>query len=113
MLSKESRKEAVRAYKEKKPSIGIYAVRCTSTGRVWVGTSRNLEATKNGCWFSLREGLHRDKPLQQEWNGQGELAFQYDIVSVLDEDSHPFEIADSLKAMKADWMMRLNAQPLL
>ena len=58
MLSKESRKEAVRQYKEKKPSIGIYAVRCTATGRVWVGSSLNLEATKNRCWFSLRGGMH-------------------------------------------------------
>lgn len=113
MLSRESRKEAVRQYKEKKPSIGIYAVRCNSTGRIWVGTSRNLAATKNGCWFSLRGGLHRDKPLQDEWNAQGESAFQYEIVDVISEDAHPLEIADSLKAMKVDWMARLNAQPLL
>lgn len=113
MLSKESRREAVRQFREKKPSIGIYAVRCTSTGRVWVGTSRNLEATKNGCWFSLRGGLHRDKPLQDEWNAQGEAAFQYEIVDAFDDEMHPLEIADSLKAKKLDWMTQLNAQPLL
>ncbi|MFP5235122.1 MAG: GIY-YIG nuclease family protein [Acidobacteriota bacterium] len=113
MLSKESRREAARQFREKKPSVGIYAVRCISTGRVWIGASRNLEATKNGCWFSLRSGLHRDKPLQDEWNAQGESAFQYEIVAVLKDDTHPLEIADSLKTMRLDCMKQLNAQPLL
>jgi hypothetical protein len=113
MISKESRKEAVRKFKEKKPSIGIYAVRSGVTGHAWVGMSRNLEASKNSCWFSLRIGSHQEKTLQQEWNAQGESAFTYEILDRLDEDVHPLEIFDQLKQKKSGWVTRLNAQQLL
>jgi hypothetical protein len=113
MLSKESRKEVIRNFKERKPAMGVYAVRCTPTGRVWVGMSRNLEATRNGCWFSLRNRTHLEKSLQQEWDVHGELAFQYEILGQLDEDAHPMQINDLLKAMRNDWIARLNAQRLL
>ena len=112
MPSKESRKESIRRFKERKPLLGAYAVRCTATGRVWVGVSRNLDATKNGCWFCLRNGLHQEKSLQEEWNTQGESAFQYEILDGLEEDVHPLEVADLLKEKKNDWVARLSAQPL-
>jgi len=113
MPLKESRKESIRKFKEKKSLLGAYAVRCTTTGRVWVGTSRNLDATKNGCWFCLRNGSHMEKSLQTEWNAQGESAFQYEILSALEEDIHPLEIDDLLKEQKKNWVARLDAQPLL
>jgi hypothetical protein len=112
MQSKESRKESIRKFKEQKSLLGAYAVRCTATGQVWVGVTRNLDATKNRCWFSLRTELHPDKPLQEEWNLQGEPAFQYEILDALDEDVHPLEVDGLLKEMKLDWTARLGAQPL-
>jgi hypothetical protein len=112
MQSKESRKESIRNFKERKSILGAYAVRCTASGRVWVGVSRNLDATKNGCWFILRNGLHQDKPLQEEWNAQGEPAFRYEILEGLDEDVHPLQVDGLLKEKKLDWITRLGAQPL-
>jgi hypothetical protein len=112
MPSKESRKEAIRQYKERKPLIGAYAIRCTATARVWVGVSRNLDATKNGSWFTLRNGLHREKSLQDEWNAQGESAFDYEILVGLDEDIHPMGVDDLLKEQKRSWLAQLSAQPL-
>jgi hypothetical protein len=112
MQSKESRKESVRKFKEQKPLLGAYAVRCTATGRVWVGVSRNLNATKNGCWFTLRNDLHQEKPMQAEWNAHGEPTFQYEILEGIENDLHPLEIDDLLKAKKRDWIARLDAQPL-
>ncbi len=113
MPTKESRKESIRKFKEQKPSIGAYAVRCTATGSAWVGVSRNLDATKNGSWFCLRNGSHQDKSLQAAWNTHGESAFQYEILATLDKDAHPLEINDLLKEQKQSWVARLSAQPLL
>ena len=112
MQSKVSRKESIRQFKERKPLLGAYAVRCTATGGVWVGVSRNLDATKNGCWFCLRGGLHQDKSLQDEWNNQGESAFQYEILESLDNDVNPLNVEDLLKDKKSEWVARLGAQPL-
>jgi hypothetical protein len=112
MPTKESRKESIRKFKERKPLLGAYAVQCTATGRVWVGVSRNLDATKNGCWFCLRGGLHQDKSLQDEWNAQGESAFQYEILTTLDDEVNPLNVEDQLKEQKSKWVARRNAQPL-
>ena len=112
MQSKESRKEAIRPFKERKSLPGTYAIRCIASGRVWVGVSKNLHATKNGCWFCLRNGSHYDKMLQQEWTELGELAFQFEILESLEEDVHPLETDDRLKEMKSRWTARLDALPL-
>ena len=107
------KKEAIRKFKEQKPLLGAYAVRCTASGRVWVGASRNLDATRNGCWFSLRSGGHIEKSLQQEWNQHGEAAFQYEILETLEEDLHALAIADLLKQVRQRWVDQLSATALL
>jgi hypothetical protein len=111
MLSKADRKEAIRKFKERKPSRGTFAVRCPESGGVWVGASLNLESAKNAQWFALRIGKHMQKSLQEEWNARGEPAFEYEILEKLPEDLHPLEIADQLKAKKAHWLVQLGARP--
>jgi hypothetical protein len=112
MESNTDKKEAIRKFKERKPLVGAYAVRCTANGRVWVGTSRNLEATRNGVWFCLRTGSYIDKSLQAEWNAHGEPAFQYEILETLDGDLHPLAVNDMLKERSTHWMTQLSARPL-
>ncbi len=113
MQTRESRKELVRQYKELKPQAGIYVVRCIPSGHAWVGISRNLGATKNGLWFGLRAGLQRETSLQAEWNAQGEQAFEYEALEVLDEDVHALNDFSVLKEMKGKWVAKLKAEPLL
>jgi hypothetical protein len=113
MQSKASRKELVLQFKEIKVQAGIYAVRCTQTGRVWVGPSRNLSATKNGLWSGLRAGMHMEKSLQAEWTAKGEQAFEYETLEVLDEEVHPVNMSGVLKEKKGKWVAELNAEALL
>jgi hypothetical protein len=54
MESTIARKQAIRRFKDRKPLRGVFAVRCTTTGSVWVGAFTNLEAMHNRTWFSLR-----------------------------------------------------------
>ena len=111
MPSKESKKESIRKFKERKPLVGVYALRCTATGNVWIGVSRNLEATRNRCWFALRNGMQLEKSLQEEWNAHGESSFEYEMLDALG-DVHPLEVEDLLNAKRRDWLARLSAQPL-
>ena len=112
MHSSAARKEAIRKFKERKPLRGAFAVRCTATGRIWVGSSRNLDATKNGSWFSLRNGSHLDKSLQTEWNAHGEDKFEYEILEKLEDDVSPLAVADLLKEKRSHWIARLGTRPL-
>jgi hypothetical protein len=113
MLSKDQKREAANQFKERKSRLGAYAVRCTASGKVWVGSSRNLDATKNGIWAALRQGAHREKSLQDEWNAHAEPAFQYEVLEVLKDDVPPLLLPDQLKDAKQRWMTQLNARGLL
>jgi hypothetical protein len=112
MESKAARKEVIKKFKERKSLLGAFAVRCTATGQVWVGASRNLDATKNGSWFCLRNGSHHDRSLQQEWNVNGESAFQYEILERLRDNPLPLAVPDLLKDCRSRWIARLSARPL-
>jgi hypothetical protein len=110
---KQTRKAAIQDFKQRTPERGAFAVRCTTTGRVWVGTSPNLAAAKNGLWFMLRTGSSRERGLQEAWNVEGESAFEFEILERLDDDVPQMRIADLLKASKARWATELSAVPLV
>jgi hypothetical protein len=111
-MTSEAKKEAIRKFKEQKPERGIFAVQCSVTGRTWVGCSRNLGANRNGLWFALRAGGHHEKSLQQEWNAQGDAAFEYRILEVLDEDLPSLNLSDVLKEKAGLWCAQLGARIL-
>jgi hypothetical protein len=113
MESKSDRREAARQFKERKVAAGAYAVRCLPTGAVWVGITRNLDAARNACWFSLRMKGHRVASLQSAWDAHGESDFEFEVLESLKEDTHALAIPDLLKGLKSSWMERLNALPLL
>jgi len=109
----QSRKEAIRKYKETKPDQGTFAIRCTSTGKVWVGAARNLYAARNGSWAALRLGSHHEKSLQVDWNAHGEPAFEFSVLEKLEEDVQPLAVMDLLKEKKSHWVAELRAKPIL
>ena len=107
------RRAAIDEYKNRKPRRGVFAVRCTATGHVWVGASPNLEAARNGTWFTLRANAHRDAALQAEWRAHGEETFRYDVLEELDPDALPMSVSDLLKEKKREWASRERAPTLL
>lgn len=108
-----NRKAAVRHYKDHPPDGGAFALRNTVTGHGWVGASPNLDAARNGAFFMLRLGQHRDRALQAAWHTHGEAAFAFEVLETLATDPAPFSPADDLKSMKAHWAARLGAPTLL
>ena len=112
MMDPITRKEASRKFKERKPPCGVFAVRCTATGRAWVGSFTNLESMRNRMWFSLGLGTHRDAALQAEWNAHGEGTFQYEILEKFDDELCAIEVNDRLKDRKRHWADRLGARTL-
>src|ERR1700733_12906010 len=103
MIAKVDRKEAARQFKERKPSPGIYALRCSATGRAWVDSSPNLDAAQNSQFFQLRQRLHRNKELQAEWNAEGEASYEFVVLESLPEDTPALKLRDVLKERKQFW----------
>jgi hypothetical protein len=113
-MDRQSRRDAVRAFKERKTRAGVFAVRCPPSGETWVSASRNLDGQQTSLWFQLRLNSCYTKSLQAAWNTHGEAAFSYEALEVVeDEDLSPLGLADELKRLEALWREQLGAQKAL
>ncbi|HEX3699278.1 MAG TPA: GIY-YIG nuclease family protein [Phenylobacterium sp.] len=109
-MDKQSRREALRQYKEKTPAVGVFAVRCAASGETWVAASRNLDQQQNGVWFALKHGGHPNRALQAAWQAHGEAAFAFERLETLDVKDHsPLAVELMLKDAEARWRRQLGA----
>jgi hypothetical protein len=111
-MTTKDRKAAIAAYKERKTVAGIYAVRCTASGQVWVGAAPNLDTIQNRIWFSLRHPNSTFRDLQAAWNEHGAESFTFQELERLDEDVNPLLRKDLLKQRSTHWQEFLSARPL-
>jgi hypothetical protein len=107
------RKDLVREYKERKQHAGAFALRCTPSGEIWVGTSPNLEKQENALLFMLRMGNYINRAAQAAWNTHGADAFTFEILEELpDEERSPYALRADLKTLEEGWCATLGAAKL-
>jgi len=105
-MDKARRKEIQRAYKERVPPRGVFAVR--GAGRTWVSASRDLEKQQNQLWFGLRQGGLPNAELQAAWKAQGEADFVFEVLEEI-TDENPLLIDSLLKEHEQFWRTKLKA----
>jgi hypothetical protein len=108
-MKAEAKKEAVRAYKERKPAVGVFAVRCAASGEAWVGQSRTVDTHANRLWFSLRLGNSPSASLQEAWKRHGEAAFSYEVLGLLTEEETAVTPEKKLAELRDMWAAELRA----
>jgi hypothetical protein len=108
MIDKEQRYDLLEAYANRPGQNGIFAVRNTKTGEVWVGASRNLDAQKDGLWMRLSDKMLYEKDIQASWNKHGKGKFSYAILERIIE-TDPAMIERALPERAAVWRAQLNA----
>lgn len=110
-MDKQTRRDLLRDYKERKSVAGVYAVRCAPTGEVWTAGSRNIDAQQNSLWFGLRNGGHINRPMQASWTAHGEAAFSFEVLERIDDEAlTPQGVRDQLKARERHWLAALGAK---
>jgi hypothetical protein len=113
-MDKQSRRQAVRDYKDRKVPIGIFAVRCAATGEAWVGLSQDLAQQQNRIWFGLRQGGHPNPALRAAWVAHGEPAFAFEVLETLeDEGLSAYARGNLLKDRGAHWRQELGAAKIV
>jgi hypothetical protein len=108
-MDKAQKKAAIAAYKERDDAIGIFAVRCTASGEVWVGPSLNLDTIKNRLWFGLRMGNAANADMQRAWSSYGADSFIFEVLERLDPEELVFVRDGQLKGRAAHWRATLGA----
>jgi group I intron endonuclease len=103
------KKEIIRKYKERKVSAGIFQIKNTANGKVFLGSSLDLNGPLNGHKFKLSTGIHRNESLQKEWNQFGADKFVFEILEeVKIKDDPNFNLDDELTLLEQIWLEKLN-----
>lgn len=96
-----TRKELQEEYKQIKYKIGVYHIKNTLNGKLFIGSTLDLKAVWYVQQLKLDTGLHENPELQNDWTQQGSHNFEYQIVEELDQDqTKPENIARELKALE-------------
>lgn len=104
-----SRQDLKREYQERVKPAGVFQVKNTVNGKVFLGSSLNLEGPLNAHRFTLTIGSHRNKALQQDWNTYGPDAFVFEILEVVKvSDSPHFNLSDELTLLEQIWIEQLQ-----
>ncbi len=98
-------------YLETKIRAGAYAIRNLVTGRVLVAGSTNVEGALNRHRFELRQGVHRNPLLSQEWSLHGESSFNFEVLDVVKpREDLAFNVARELEDLVALWRQEIPCQ---
>jgi hypothetical protein len=106
---KANRAELKRAYKEKPPPMGVFAVRNRANGKVLVGSSVNVPGALNRIRFELTTGMGRFPALLEDWKRHGADSFSFEVLDVLPPTEEPREDPkEELRVLEELWLERLK-----
>jgi hypothetical protein len=109
MSEAKSRKDLKREYKERPKPAGVFMVKNTGNGRVFLGSSLNLEGSLNKHKFMLSIGKHRNTGLQADWNSDGPENYVFEILEVVKVKDDPhFNLQDELTLLEQIWLEKLR-----
>ena len=109
-MSSGQRRSLSRGVRDGFPPMGVYVIRDSRTGRVRVGSSRNVHARLNRIRFELRLGTHAERDLQQTWHlDPGRVVFE--VVELVKERTEAaFDYAQEHRLLEALHREQLCAQ---
>lgn len=105
-MDKQSKKNMSAAYKEKKKTGGIYAIRNSVTGKALLGAATDMEGFRNRFSFSQATGSCVQPKLEADWKKYGGQAFVLEIMETIEKksDQTDREFADDIAVLKDLWM---------
>lgn len=105
----QTKKDLKEAYKQMKFPAGVFQIRNTSNGKIYIDSSVNLNTIWNRHKTQLKFGSHPNEELQKDWNLLGEDCFVYEIVSETDQkDNEPTDLAKEVKQLEQLFLEELQ-----
>lgn len=77
--------------------IGVYRIRNSCNGKVYIGSSLNIDLRKSSHRRDLRNNRHCNTHLQNAWNKYGEESFTFEVLEKIDNP-------DVLRDREQFWM---------
>lgn len=97
-----SRKQIKDEYKLAPKPAGVFQIKNNANGKIFIGSSVNLDAIWNRHRFQLDAGLHPNKELQKDWTDYGTANFSFEILATQKpKDSPSFDMKKELDILEA------------
>ena len=99
------KKAALLEYKLSHRPMGVFQIRNSVNGKVFVDSSTNIPGKVNRHKFALNMGNHASKLLQADWDEFGEAAFEFEVL----EDVRPradvnYDYAADVATLESLWL---------
>ena len=78
------RKDKIKEYKRSIQPMGVYQIRNKVNGKIFIGRSKDLKGILNRIKFQLKNNLHVNKNMQNDFNEMGEANFSFEILDYLE-----------------------------
>ncbi len=105
---KPDKKAIKRAYKLRPPDQGIYQIRNLASGKVFIGRAMDLNGKLNSERFQLKNGMHANRALQEDFDELGEGAFAFQVLDRLAPREGAGDPGPELKALEELWLETLR-----
>lgn len=79
--------DATKDYGAKVAVPGVYSITCKTTAGRYIGSTRDFKKRKSAHLSELRNGRHKNRRLQADWNLYGEEAFSVDLLFVCEREA--------------------------
>lgn len=79
-----NKKELKNQYKQTLRPMGIYQIRNVINEKIFIGSSMNLDGIINRYKFELKNGSHKNRILQKDWDEFVEEDFAFEILEKLE-----------------------------
>lgn len=99
------KKKVKQEYKNIIPEKGVFAVKNTKNGKVFLGGSMNLYNVLERNKMRLNFGNHFNEQLQKDWKIYGEEAFTFEILEKLKpNDDMNYDYDEDLRILELIWV---------
>ncbi len=104
------KQELKKKYKNSEIPMGIYKITNLANGKIFVGSSRNLDARINRHKFELKFGSESNKELLNDIKQFGEKSFEFEIIDLLKYKDEPdYDYTEDLETLEELWKEKIKS----
>ena len=89
--------------------MGIFLIRNLVNGKIFVGSTMNLDAMFNRIRFQLYAGAHPIKSLESDWKQLGSSKFAFEVLEeIVPREDPNYDYAADLETLEDLWLEKLE-----
>ena len=109
-ISSADRKAQVAAWKERRVTAGVYALRCPAADGLWIGRAPDISTIERRIRFTLRSGGSAQRDLQAAFAAHGDDALSFEVLERLEPDADGPVPEFLLRSRHEAWLARLGGK---